>query len=108
MLRSDPKNRLLSRAAGAPEPEKQQDILRGLANLETAPQNGAALAFVWFYPQHPAAGDHRSLAEPRDRYLLTRCAANKMARSTPGNMIRILRPEIILEIGSCVFCCPPA
>jgi len=72
-------------------------------NHETAAQNGAALVFVWFHPQQPAAGDNRSLAELLDWYLLARCAADKMARSTLGNMIRILRPGIILEIGSCVF-----
>jgi N-carbamoylputrescine amidase len=52
--------------------DKQRNIARGLANLEVAAQNGAALAcyselaFEWFHPQHPAAGNVRSLAEPLD------------------------------------------
>jgi predicted amidohydrolase len=52
--------------------DKQQNIARGLANLEAAAQSGAQLAcyaelaFEWFHPQHPAAGDFRSLAEPLD------------------------------------------
>jgi len=52
--------------------DKQLNIARGLANLEEAARNGAALAcyaelaFEWFHPRHPAAGDVRSLAEPLD------------------------------------------
>lgn len=52
--------------------DKQQNIARGLANLEEAARNGAALAcyaelaFEWFHPQHPATGDVRALAEPLD------------------------------------------
>jgi N-carbamoylputrescine amidase len=52
--------------------DKQQNIVRGLANLEVAARNGAALAcyselaFEWFHPQHPATGDVRALAEPLD------------------------------------------
>ncbi|MGH8251595.1 MAG: nitrilase-related carbon-nitrogen hydrolase [Steroidobacteraceae bacterium] len=52
--------------------DKQQNIARGLANLEAATRNGATLAcfaelaFEWFHPQHPADGDVRSLAEPLD------------------------------------------
>ena len=56
--------------------DKQQNIARGLANLEAAARNGAALAcfaelgLEWFHPQHPAAGDVRSLAEPLDGLLV--------------------------------------
>jgi N-carbamoylputrescine amidase len=52
--------------------DKQVNVARGLANLEQAARNGAALAcyaelaFEWFHPQHPAAGDVRGLAEPLD------------------------------------------
>ena len=52
--------------------DKQQNIARGLANLEAAARNGARLAcyaelsLEWFHPQHPATGDVRSLAEPLD------------------------------------------
>jgi predicted amidohydrolase len=52
--------------------DKQQNIARGLANLEAAARNGASLAcyaelaLEWFHPQHPATGDVRSLAEPMD------------------------------------------
>jgi predicted amidohydrolase len=52
--------------------DKQANVARGLANLETAARNGAKLAcyaelaFEWFHPQHPASGDVRSLAEPLD------------------------------------------
>jgi len=52
--------------------DKQANIARGLANLEAAARNGAALAcyaelaFEWFHPQHPASGDVRNLAEPLD------------------------------------------
>jgi N-carbamoylputrescine amidase len=52
--------------------DKQQNIARGLANLEAAARNGAALAcyaelaFEWFHPQHPASGDVSALAEPLD------------------------------------------
>jgi N-carbamoylputrescine amidase len=57
--------------------DKQQNIARGLANLEAAARNGAALAcyaelaFEWFHPQHPAAGDVRALAEPLDGPLVS-------------------------------------
>ncbi len=50
--------------------DKRRNIARGLANLEEAARNGAALAcyaelaFEWFHPQHPATGDVGSLAEP--------------------------------------------
>lgn len=56
--------------------DKQQNIARGLANLEEAASNGAKLAcyaelaFEWFHPQHPATGDVRSLAEPLDGSLV--------------------------------------
>ena len=56
--------------------DKQQNIVRGLANLEAAARNGAALAcfaelaFEWFHPQHPATGDVRALAEPLDGALV--------------------------------------
>jgi N-carbamoylputrescine amidase len=56
--------------------DKQQNIARGLANLEAAARNGASLAcyaelaFEWFHPQHPAAGDVRGLAEPLDGALV--------------------------------------
>jgi predicted amidohydrolase len=52
--------------------DKQENVARGLANLETAARNGAALAcfaelaFEWFHPQQPASGDVRGLAEPLD------------------------------------------
>jgi len=52
--------------------DKPSNIARGLANLEAAARIGAKLAcyaelaFEWFHPQHPAAGDVRSLAEPLD------------------------------------------
>lgn len=52
--------------------DKERNIARGLANLEMAARNGAALAcyaelaFAWFHPQHPATGDVGSLAEPLD------------------------------------------
>jgi len=52
--------------------DKQLNIACGLANLEEAARNGAALAcfaelaLEWFHPQHPAAGDVRALAEPLD------------------------------------------
>lgn len=57
--------------------DKQQNIARGLENLETAARNGAKLAcyaelaFEWFHPQRPAAGDVRSLAEPIDGALVS-------------------------------------
>lgn len=57
--------------------DKQQNIARGLANLEAAARNGAALAcyaelaFEWFHPQHPATGDVRALAEPLDGPLVS-------------------------------------
>lgn len=52
--------------------DKQANIARGLASLETAARNGAALAcfaelaFEWFHPQRPASGDVQSLAESLD------------------------------------------
>jgi predicted amidohydrolase len=52
--------------------DKQENVARGLTNLETAARNGAALAcfaelaFEWFHPQQPASGDVRGLAEPLD------------------------------------------
>lgn len=52
--------------------DKQQNVARGLANLEVAARNGAALAcyaelgLEWFHPQHPATGDVGSLAERLD------------------------------------------
>ena len=57
--------------------DKQSNIARGLANLETAARAGAQvacyaeLAFEWFHPQRPAAGDVRSLAEPLDGPLVS-------------------------------------
>jgi N-carbamoylputrescine amidase len=57
--------------------DKQQNIARGLANLEEAARKGAQLAcyaelaFEWFHPQHPAEGDVRKLAEPLDGPLVT-------------------------------------
>ena len=57
--------------------DKPQNIARGLAKLEEAAQNGAALAcyaelaFEWFHPQHPATGDVRALAEPLDGPLVS-------------------------------------
>jgi N-carbamoylputrescine amidase len=57
--------------------DKQQNIARGLANLEAAARNGAALAcyaelaFEWFHPQRPAIGDVRALAEPLDGALVS-------------------------------------
>lgn len=52
--------------------DKQENIRRGLAALETAARGGARLAcyaelaFEWFHPQHPARGDVATLAEPID------------------------------------------
>lgn len=52
--------------------DKQENIRRGLAALETAARAGvrlacyAELAFEWFHPQHPARGDVAALAEPID------------------------------------------
>jgi N-carbamoylputrescine amidase len=57
--------------------DKQLNVAHGLANLETAARNGAALAcyaelaFEWFHPQHPATGDVRNLAEPLDGPLVS-------------------------------------
>lgn len=53
-------------------PDKQTNVARGLAALETAARYGAALAcyaelaFERFHPQHPASGDVSALAEPID------------------------------------------
>jgi len=50
--------------------DKSANVARGLANLEEAARNGAALAcfaelaFEWFHPQRRAAPDHAALAEP--------------------------------------------
>jgi len=50
--------------------DRQENVQRGLAALETAARNGAQvvgfaeLAFERFYPQVPAEGDFKSLAEP--------------------------------------------
>jgi N-carbamoylputrescine amidase len=52
--------------------DKSANVARGLANLETAARHGAVLAcyaelaFEWFHPQRPAAGDVHALAEPLD------------------------------------------
>jgi predicted amidohydrolase len=52
--------------------DKTSNVERGLAALETAARNGAALAcfaelaFEWFYPQRPAEVGFRDLAEPVD------------------------------------------
>lgn len=52
--------------------DKAANVSRGLAALETAARQGAVLAcfaelaFEWFYPQQPAGGDVRALAEPLD------------------------------------------
>lgn len=52
--------------------DKTANVARGLAALETAATNGAALAcfaelaFEWFYPQRPADPGFRDLAEPLD------------------------------------------
>jgi N-carbamoylputrescine amidase len=52
--------------------DKDQNVARGLVNLEAAARAGAELAcyaelaFEWFHPQRPASGDVRALAEPID------------------------------------------
>lgn len=52
--------------------DKNANVARGLAALETAARNGAQLAcfaelaFEWFYPQVPAGSGYRELAEPLD------------------------------------------
>lgn len=52
--------------------DKDGNVARGLAALESAARNGAQLAcyaelaFEWFYPQLPAESDYRKLAEPLD------------------------------------------
>ena len=52
--------------------DKNANVARGLAALETAARGGAELAcfaelaFEWFYPQRPAERDFRELAEPLD------------------------------------------
>ena len=57
--------------------DKQANVERGLAGLETAASSGAGLAcyaelaFEWFHPQQPANGDVKSLAEPLDGPLVT-------------------------------------
>jgi predicted amidohydrolase len=51
---------------------KSANVARGLAALDEAARQGAALAcyaelaFEWFYPQRPASADARDLAEPLD------------------------------------------
>ena len=50
-------------------PDKQANIARGLASLEQAARDGAAvvafaeLAFEWFHPQRPATADFLAVAE---------------------------------------------
>lgn len=57
--------------------DKAANIARGLAALDEAARQGAEvvgfaeLAFEWFHPQRPAAGEVRSLAEPLDGPLVT-------------------------------------
>ena len=52
--------------------DKAANVVRGLANLETAARAGAEvacyaeLAFEWFHPQRPATGKVCDLAEPLD------------------------------------------
>ncbi|HEX6308010.1 MAG TPA: nitrilase-related carbon-nitrogen hydrolase [Longimicrobiales bacterium] len=52
--------------------DKRDNMARGLAALEAAARAGASvacyaeLAFEWFHPQRPPAGDVRALAEPID------------------------------------------
>lgn len=52
--------------------DRDANVARGLAALETAARAGAQLAcfaelaFEWFYPQVPAAASYRELAEPID------------------------------------------
>ena len=64
--------------------DKASNVARGLAALEAAARNGAALAcfaelaFEWFYPQTPAGARSRDLAEPLDGPTVT--AFRKHAR----------------------------
>ena len=64
--------------------DKASNVARGLASLEVAARSGAGLAcfaelaFEWFHPQRPAAGDVQALAEPLDGPLVT--AFQKKAR----------------------------
>jgi predicted amidohydrolase len=57
--------------------DKAANLARGLAALDAAARQGAALAcfaelgFEWFYPQHPATGDVAALAEPIDGPLVS-------------------------------------
>lgn len=57
--------------------DKAANVARGLAALEAAARQGAEvvgyaeLAFEWFHPQRPAAGDVRALAEPIDGPIVT-------------------------------------
>jgi predicted amidohydrolase len=57
--------------------DKAANLARGLVALEHAARNGARLAcyaelaFEWFHPQCPAAGDVKALAEPIDGPLVT-------------------------------------
>ena len=52
------------------DPSRSSNVARGLAALERAARDGAELvafaelAFDWFHPQRPAAGDSLALAEP--------------------------------------------
>jgi N-carbamoylputrescine amidase len=57
--------------------DKAANVARGLAAVDEAARRGAQLAtvaelaFEWFHPQRPAAGDVRALAEPIDGPLVT-------------------------------------
>lgn len=57
--------------------DKAANVERGLASLDVAARNGAALAcyaelaFEWFHPQRPADDDVRALAEPLDGPLVS-------------------------------------
>lgn len=57
--------------------DKADNTARGLASLERAARDGAELvcyaelAFEWFHPQRPAAGDVGALAEPLDGPLVS-------------------------------------
>jgi N-carbamoylputrescine amidase len=65
---------------------KADNLARGLAALDAAARHGAALAcfaelaFEWFHPQRPAAGDVAALAEPLDGPLVS--ALSRKARET--------------------------
>jgi N-carbamoylputrescine amidase len=57
--------------------DKASNLARGLAALDRAARDGAALAcyaelaFEWFHPQRPAGADVRDLAEPLDGPIVT-------------------------------------